>query len=302
MFYKVYHLVLKVFAKANSILVNAFWIRPIFANIDPDARILEIGGGYRPRFTKKRYPNVYHFDHASSDELRRKFSADPNVAHLVSNIQQIDFVADGSPMEDLVPTDLRFDVIFSSHALEHQVDLITHFNSLEKLLKPDGRVIMVIPDYRCCFDALRYPSVVSDVIAVHRRGASVHQRKQIFEHVTRTINVNPGRRLRGYDFSIAGINGSIEEGVSAVARSEKPDAAYEDLHAWIFFPPSFELLMLELYMLGYTQLRVEQVSPSYGNQFCVVLKSDERHSTLAVGVMDELENERLRLTKKARLK
>lgn len=300
MYYKAYHLAMKVFAKANSILVKAIWIQPIFSGIGPDAQILEIGGGYRPQFTKDQYQNVYHFDHASADELREKFSADPNVAHLVNSIQEIDFVADGSPIEEIVPPDLRFDVVFSSHALEHQVDLIAHFNSIEKLLKTDGRVIMVIPDYRCCFDALRYPSVISDVVAVHRRGATVHQKKQIFEHVTRTINVNPGRRLRKYDIAVAGFNSSIEDGANAIIRSEKPDAAYEDLHAWTFFPPSFELLMLELYMLGYTRLRVERVSPSYGNQFCVVLKIESRYSSPPVEIMKDLERERLSLTKRAR--
>ncbi len=300
MLYRAYNLILKVFAKAYSVLVKTVWIRPIFDAIHPNSTILEIGGGYNPRFTKDKFPNVYHLDHASTEELRAKYSTDPHVGHLVHQIQQIDFIGDGSPIEDLIPGELRFDVIFSSHALEHQIDLIRHFNSLEKLLKPGGRVVMIIPDYRTCFDALRYPTVVSDVIAVHRRGAPIHQDKQIFEHVTRTININPGRRVRAYDIAVAGFNNSINDGVNAVTRSEKPDAVYEDTHAWIFFPPSFELLMLELYMLGYTRLRVEQVSPTYGNQFCVVLKSDERYSVPPVEIMEELEIERLRLTKKAR--
>lgn len=300
MFYKAYNLFLKVFAKAYSVTVKTIWIRPIFDDIDPNATILEIGGGYNPRFTKEKYANVYHLDHASTEELRAKYSSDPHVGHLVHQIQQIDFIGDGSPIEELIPAELRFDVIFSSHALEHQVDLIRHFNSLEKLLKPGGRVVMIIPDYRCCFDALRYPSVVSDVVAVHRRGPPVHQAKQIFEHVTRTVNINPGRRVRAYDIAVAGFNNSISDGVNAVARSEQPDAVYEDTHAWIFFPPSFELLMLELYMLGHTRLRVEQISPSYGNQFCVVMKPDERKPVPPVEIMDELEKERLRLTKKSR--
>lgn len=300
MFYKAYNFVLKVFAKAYSVAVQMIWVRPIFDGIDPNATILEIGGGYNPHFTKAKYPNVYHLDHASTEELRAKYAVDPHVGHLVHQIQQVDFIGDGSPIEDLIPADIRFDVVFSSHALEHQVDLIAHFRSLEKLLKPGGRVVMIIPDYRCCFDALRYPTVVSDVIAVHRRGASVHQNKQVFEHVTRTVNINPGRRVRAYDVAIAGFNNSINDGVNAVARSEKPGAVYEDTHAWIFFPPSFELLMLELYMLGYTRLRVERVSPSYGNQFCVVLKPDGRYSVPPAEIMDELEKQRLVLTKRAR--
>lgn len=300
MFYKAYNLILKVFAKAYFIAVKTVSIRPVFDAIDPNATILEIGGGYNPQFTKEKYPNVYHLDHATTEELRAKYSIDPNVGHLVHQIQQIDFVGDGRPIEEVIPADLKFDVIFSSHALEHQVDMIGHFQSLEKLLRSQGRVIMIIPDYRCCLDALRYPTVVSDAIAVHRRGSSVHQSKQIFEHVTRTITVNPGRRVRAFDLAVAGFNNSFTDGTAAVARSEQPSAAYEDTHAWTFFPPSFELLMLELYMLGYTRFRTSSVSVTYGNQFCTVLERDDRYSMPPVEVMDELEAKRLALTKKAR--
>ena len=83
-------------------MVKRRHIAPLFDTIANDALILEIGGGYNPRFIKARHPNVYHLDHANSDELRAKFGADPNVAHLVGRIQHVDFVFTGTPIETLL--------------------------------------------------------------------------------------------------------------------------------------------------------------------------------------------------------
>lgn len=299
MFYWTLRLV-NIAAGLHRKAVDRIWIRPIFEGIGRDAMILEIGGGYRPQFTKGKYPNVFHLDHGTAEELRKKYADEPVACDLVDNIQRVDFVTNGSPIEDLVPEDLRFDVIFSSHAVEHQVDLIGHFISIEKLLKVSGRVIMFIPDYRCTFDALRFPTVVSDAITVHRRGAAVHQGKQIFEHVSRTIDVNPNRRVCAFDFEAARFNWSLKDGLETMQRCEQPGAAYEDAHAWVFSPLSFRLLLHELYMLGYTRLRPSMVSYTYGNQFCVVLEREERFSSPPIEIMEELERERLVLSKALR--
>ena len=161
--------------KLQHSIVKRTRIAPLMNSVPDDAIILEIGGGFNPRYIKAGHPNVYHLDHCCTEELRAKFAADPGVAHQVDKIQAIDFVFTGTPIETLMPPELRFDVIYGSHVLEHQVDLIGHLQSLEKLLKPGGRVIEMIPDLRTCFDALRFPSVTSDALLVHMKRPSIHQ-------------------------------------------------------------------------------------------------------------------------------
>ncbi len=290
------HRVISIAARLRQKAVDRIWIRPLFASISHNATILEIGGGYRPRFTKSEYPNVYHLDHATAEELRKKYADEPVACDLVENIQPVDFVADGSPVEDLIPKELKFDVIFSSHAIEHQVDLIGHFISIEKLLKVGGRVIMIIPDYRCTFDALRFPTVVGAAIVVHRQGRTIHQGRQIFGHIARTIDVNPNRKVRSFDLAEAHFNWSLSEGLAATERCDQPGARYEDAHAWVFCPLSFRLLLLELYMLGYTCLQPTAISYTYGNQFCAVLERDEPYSSSTVKKVEKMERERLTLS------
>lgn len=61
-------------------------VAPLFDAIPSDTLILEIGGGYNPRFTKATHPNVHHLDHATTVDLRAKYGADPHVAHQIGNI------------------------------------------------------------------------------------------------------------------------------------------------------------------------------------------------------------------------
>lgn len=268
-------------------------IEPLLQSIPKDATILEVGGGYRPRFMKSAYPNAYHFDHGDAQALRTKYANDPTVAHLIGNIQAIDFVSSGEPIETLVTAGLKFDLIYGSHVLEHQVDLIGHLQSLEKLLKPGGRVIEIIPDLRTCFDALRYPSVSSDVIQVHLRPSLVHRGRQVFDFESRLINKNIGRRMVEGDFDDAQFRCSLRDAYEAMLAAEAPGHPYRDTHAWTFTPETFRLLMLELRLLGLVQLTPVYVSPQYGTQFCAVLMRGETSiEAMTASEVESLERER----------
>lgn len=247
-------------------------IAKILDAVPKDAVILEIGGGYNPRYRKTTHPNTYHLDHASTADLRAKFAADPVVAHQIGNIQEIDFVFVGTPIETLVPPTLRFDAIYGSHVLEHQVDLIGHLQSLEKLLKPGGRVIEIIPDLRTCFDALRFPTVTSDALLVHLKKPAIHQGKQVFDFLSREITSNLGYRMIDADFEGVTYRRSLHDAYRAMRDAEHEGASYQDTHAWTFTPESFRLLMIELRLLGLVQLAPTYVSPRYANQFCAVLE------------------------------
>jgi SAM-dependent methyltransferase len=277
-------------------------IEPLLRSIPQDAVILEVGGGYRPRYRKSDYPNVYHLDHCGTEALRVKYAADPTVAHLVDDIQAIDFVSTAAPIETLVPPDLKFDVIYGSHVLEHQVDFIGHLQSLEKLLKPGGRVIEVIPDLRTCFDALRYPTVTSEVLLVHRQRPPVHQGKQVFDFESRIIDKNIGRRMRLADFKEVRFRHSLRDAYEAMLAADTPGQPYRDSHAWTFTPESFRLLMIELRLLDLTQLVPAYISRPYGNQFCAVLaRTGAPLASMAATDVQQLERERLALAIQLRL-
>jgi SAM-dependent methyltransferase len=283
-------------------VVKRLIIAPLMNSVPHDAVILEIGGGYNPRYVKARHPNVYHLDHCSTDELRAKVTADPGVAHQAGNIQPIDFIFSGAPIETLISPELKFDLIYGSHVLEHQVDLVGHLQSLEKLLKVGGRVIEMIPDLRTCFDALRFPSVTSDALLVHLRKAPIHQGKQVFDAFSRALDKNHGYRMRGHDFRGVQFMHGLDRAYASMLAAEQPGQAYIDNHAWTFTPESLRLLMIELRLLGLTRLVPTYVSPPYGNQFCTVLEqAAQRIDELTPEALQALERERFALACRLRI-
>lgn len=290
----------KLSGKVKRSVIKRGAVAALLRSVPADAVILEVGGGYNPRYVKPAHPNVYHLDHASTEALRAKFSADPNVADRIDRVQPIDFVFDGRPIEHLVPLDLRFDIIYGSHVIEHQVDLIGHLQSLEKLLKPGGRVIEMIPDLRTCFDALRYPTVTSDVLVAHQRGAPTHRAKEVFDFLSRQIDKNHGFRMRDTDFEGVRFTFSLQHALQAMQAADLPGTPYLDTHAWTFTPESFRLLMIELRLLGLTRLVPTYVSPQYGNQFCTVLEPAPE-AALTAEAVKALERERFALARDLRV-
>jgi hypothetical protein len=279
--------------RVRSFFVKHFYVERLINAIDKNDLILEIGGGYNPRFYKNVYRNAYHLDHYNTERLKAKYTTDNNVAHLVNRIQEVDFVFNGSPIETLIPGTLRFDYIYSSHALEHQVDLIGHLRSLERILKTTGKVIMIIPDHRACFDCLRFPTVTSDALTAHLRSQTVHQGKQVYEALAQGINVNPGRRVNRFDLLSAEFYHSLESAYKSVCASEVDLTNYRDVHAWTFTPISFQLLLVELFLLDLISFKLLRVSSTFGNQFCAVLSltsSAERNK-----IKKNLEGDRYRL-------
>lgn len=258
-------------SRIRSFFVEHFYVKRFINAIDANDLILEIGGGYNPRFYKNLYRNAYHLDHCCTEELVAKYSADENVAHLVNRVQEVDFVFNGSPIETLIPESVRFDYVYSSHALEHQVDLIGHLKSLERVLKSTGKVIMIIPDHRACFDCLRFPTVTSDALAVYLRSQSVHQGKQVYEALAQGLTVNPGRRISRFDLSSGEFYHTLESAYTSACTSEVDLTNYRDVHAWTFTPTSLELLMVELFLLDLISFKLFSISPTFGNQFCAVL-------------------------------
>jgi hypothetical protein len=273
-------------------------ISNLFDSVNLEATILEIGGGYNPRYKKAKHPNLYHLDHLSTQELRDKYSRDINESHRIDNIQPVDFVCSGKPLHTVIPQNLKFDVIFGSHVLEHQVDLIGHLQSLEFILNKGGRVIQIIPDLRTCFDVLRYPTVTSDALLVHMRQPTIHQGKQVFDSLSRSIDQNPGRWINEADLASAHFLQPLIQAHQAVQLAEQPDQTYTDTHAWVFTPESFQLLMIELRLLKLTRLVPTFVSTTYENQFCVLLESAPE---LSVTDIQTLEEERLSLCKALRV-
>ncbi len=122
---------------------------------------VEIGALNRPAVTRDD-ADVRYLDHVDTAGLRRKYHDDPAVD--VSQIVDVDHVWQGEPLSTVIGDDARLDFFVASHVIEHVPNLIGWLNEVHGVLRPGGRLLLIVPDKRFTFDARRRCTELTDVI------------------------------------------------------------------------------------------------------------------------------------------
>jgi len=142
---------------------------------------LEIGPSFDPVVPKREGHRVEIVDHLSAADLRRKYADAPGVA--LANIEEVDHVADGRPLLELIGKPAHYDYIVASHVVEHTVDLMGFLLDCQGLLKPGGTLALAVPDMRFAFDCLRPPSTTGQVLQAHADGGKRHAIGKLFDEL-----------------------------------------------------------------------------------------------------------------------
>lgn len=233
----------------------------LLAFIDDDSTILEIGPFWQPL---KRGPKVEYLDILDADQLRARAVAtggDPaGVPPVIHHVGGLDAVG------------RSFDVVLSSHAIEHQPDLVRHLQAVERILMPGGAYVLIVPDKRYCFDHFIAESTIADVIEAYAEGRTVHTLKSVIEHRALTTHNVPLRHWQG-DHGKADRDRAARTR-AAIDEYGRAAGGYIDVHAWYFTPPAFRAILTTLRELGLVGLDIAGLyHPAYGrNEFCAILR------------------------------
>lgn len=230
--------------------------------IDDGRSVLEIGPFCDPLL---RGPNVAYLDVLDADQLRaraREIGKDPAQCPA-----WIDYVG------GLEQVRRRFDAVISSHAIEHNPDLIQHLEQVERILEPDGLFCLIIPDKRYCFDHYIAESTIAGVLQAHRDRRGTHSLASVIEHVALTTHNDSARHWAG-DHGPSVPPDRAERLRNAVSAFDTSGGGYIDVHAWYFTPDSFAGIIEALGALNLSGLEVAGVYDSaWGrNEFCAVLR------------------------------
>lgn len=237
--------------------------RSAFAALIPlSADALEIGPFHSPLLVG---PRVRYFDVLGRGDLIERARS---IGFPINRIpREVHYV---SPTGDLGIVDKQYDAILSSHAIEHQPDLILHLQQVEKLLRPGGRYFILIPDKRYCFDHFLAESTIADIVDAYHAGTRRHSLSNQIKHLVLTTHNDSKRHWRG-DHGAARLS---TEAIGACVNAYRAEPErYVDVHAWFFTPQGFEQNIQLLGQLDYTRLRVERLYPTLRatNEFWVVL-------------------------------
>lgn len=241
----------------------------LLRSLGKEARVIEIGPSFSPLAPKRDGWNTFVVDHASREELLAKYAEQDT-----AQIEEVDFVWQGGSIADAVPADQHgtFDAFIASHVIEHTTDVVAFLQAAQTLIKPDGIVILAVPDKRKCFDFYRHPSSTADAIAAFCERRVRHTARTHLDYAL-NMALKPGDAgaWSGDDSQPAvPVNGMDTE---PCWRTVADLPYYADAHAWVFIPASFKLMVLELAAAGYLDLRVEEVAEAETTEFYAWLRS-----------------------------
>lgn len=240
------------------------------ALVDTTGVCLEIGPSYRPILPKSLAYNTVSVDHADAHELRRKYASEGNVD--VSKIEDVDYVWRGEPLSALIGT-ARFDLVVASHVIEHAPDILGFLKECEKLLKPEGKLLLVVPDRRRCFDFFRPVSTTGAVLQAHSERRRLHSPGTAFDFIANLAVLDePTGRECPRTFSLSHSANAAYRWFEGTSRSQE----YVDFHAWVFTPASFRLILSDLNAIGVLALREDSLWDTPIFEFVTVLSRQGR--------------------------
>lgn len=233
--------------------------------IDRDARLLEIGPYFNPHFSGDTVQYLDVFDAETLRERAVEAGQDPSlcpkVIHHTNGLGEL--------------AGAGFDAIFSSHAIEHQPDLVRHLREVADALAPGAMYWLMIPDKRYCFDRQRPTSTISDVLDAHIEGRTRNAPRTVIDHFVMSDHNDPVRHWRGQHDDVA--VKAHDRLKSALEHIDEHRDDYIDVHAWQFTPDSFRSIiatLAELKMIPFTRARVYD-TPLNQFEFMAVLARDE---------------------------
>lgn len=230
-----------------------------------DEKILEIGAFDRPFCPDK---NVKYFDVIDTEALKKRAVEAGRIGGKFPD--KIDYV---SPTGDLGIVDEKFDIVISSHVIEHQPDLIKHLSLVGSLLNDGGLYIMFVPDKRYCFDYFIPESTISETIAAYVSQQKFHSFKNVLTSKCQTVHNDPVLHWFG-EHGV--MDDSVDKFVKAIDEFElaKQNNEYIDAHAWQFTPESMGKIIKTLRSYGLIELSLHRLCHTiFGRQeFCVILK------------------------------
>jgi SAM-dependent methyltransferase len=257
----------KLYGREEGRTANRLRDRNEFVSLIPSsANVLEIGPFCNPLL---RGGNVSYFDVLPQHELIARAKSiglglDP------SGVPYIDFV---SATIDLSIVDRHFDVVVSSHCLEHQPDLVGHLQDVGDLLSPGGAYFVLVPDKRYCFDHFIPPSNLAEIMVARQERRKVHTLRSLIEHralITHNDSLRHWRSDHGVIFE------NLEERLQAALREfDEVKGGYIDVHAWYFTPDSASAILGVLQEIRLSPMTLHRAyATRYGsNEFWMILRA-----------------------------
>lgn len=240
---------------------------------------LEIGPSHSPIAPKHKGYKVHILDHLDQSALREKYAAHGQFGVNVDNIEEVDFVWQGQPLSELIGKTGYYDWIIASHVIEHVPDLITFLRECEILLNVEGRLSLVIPDKRYCFDHFNATSSTGEFLDAFEAKRLRPSVGKVFDHFANACK--RGDKI-AWNLNESGEFELIHSLQQArdLWQQARNEEIYIDTHCWRFTPESFRLVLADFKMLGLISFDIIKEYPTTGCEFYITLGKNDKKTSL----------------------
>ncbi len=238
--------------------------------------ILEFGPLNGPIATKDRFKKARYADIRSTDDIKKLYTANTYLESTgikinTEDIVDIDYVVKGTYKDTFKKVPL-FDAVVLSHVIEHMPDIINFFTDIKSVISPDGKIIIIYPDARYCFDHFRNGTSFIDAYEVYKDNRN--SRNRVFDFVYNAVHENrPSFFWSGTKSANILPKNGFKDALSAyrdVSNNKLPD----DTHFWPFSDYQFIKFLYDLDRAELLDFDIEFFSPTKENtqEFMIVLK------------------------------
>nr|MBP9089171.1 methyltransferase domain-containing protein [Kofleriaceae bacterium] len=248
----------------------------VLYELNVTGRGLEIGPSFNAVAPKRLGYNVKILDHLDTAGLREKYAK----LH-PENIEEVDYVWQGQPLTELIGETQAFDWIIASHVIEHIPDLISFLQQCAALLRPHGRLSLVVPDKRYCLDIFSPETSTGQLLDAHHHRSIRPSAGQVFDHFANTAERMGAICWDNRETDKLQLSHTTHEAKAAWTRVRETDE-YIDVHNWRFTPASFRIAISDLQLLGLLPVGIVREFGTVGCEFFVTLGKAEATTTPAI--------------------
>jgi SAM-dependent methyltransferase len=239
-------------------------------------RILEFGPLNWPIVRRDQFPNTYYADIRNSDEIKELYTSNDYLKSTGISIDRdsivdIDYVIRDS-YKKTFKKDEKFDAIILSHVIEHIPDIILFFNDVKNIIKENGKLIIIYPDARYCFDHFRNGTTFIDAYNTYKSKEINHN--AVFDFVNNVVSENDPsffwKDPKQNDILPQNEFKKSLHAFDAAKKGEMPD----DMHFWPFADYQFIKFLYDMDRAGLLDFDINNFYETQEDtqEFMVVLK------------------------------
>ncbi len=238
-------------------------------------RVLEFGPLNFPIVKKEQYPNAKYSDIRDTEGVKKLYTSNDYLESTgikidIDSIVDIDYVIKGDYKKTFKGVE-KFDAVILGHVIEHIPDIIFFFQDVMNVLKKDGKLIIIYPDARYCFDHYRNGTTFIDAYDVYKD--SKNSSKRVFDFVYNVLHENrPNYFWQDTKLSKILPKNSFKEALSAYENAQK-NILPDDTHFWPFSDYQFVKFLYDMDKAGLLDLNISYFHETKENtqEFMVVL-------------------------------